>query len=263
MGCFHCQTNHFVFVWGVIGNVILLCIRSENTHTGHYVSQWKAANFTVWVWGFSGLYLELPGSVWAWPDSQPFAPSPWCAGPASGTAARWTAGPKPAAHTPSSSCDPEFPENSRSEGRRGKPRDKEKSVRERFSKRGKTVFFHSADVPFILWEAGNEMNPRKEPKGIKQIQAVQRLNNMLMNVSAVLSVNVSTKALILSESMFLFPFKRDLPWIAACKVKEQFSFNLIQFFFIWRSFPKYNQFLVMSHVALTSWIWITFSIISS
>ncbi len=30
--------------------------------------------------------------------------------------------------------------------------------------RGENVFFHSADVPFILWEAGNEMKPRKETK---------------------------------------------------------------------------------------------------
>lgn len=70
---------------------------------------------TKWSTSFKHLnYLELQGSVLVWRDSQPSGPSPWYAGQGSGTATGWIAGPKPAARTRSSSCDPMFPENSHS-----------------------------------------------------------------------------------------------------------------------------------------------------
>ena len=92
-------------------------------------------------WGW-GVHLELLGSVWAWPDSQPFGPSPWCAGPASGTAAGWTVGPKAAAHTPSSSCGPTLLENSHSEGGKEtrKGQKKKENVRDSSREGGKSSF---------------------------------------------------------------------------------------------------------------------------
>lgn len=62
-------------------------------------------------------HLQLLGSVWAWPDSQPSEPSPWPAGPVSGTAAGWTVGPKAGAWPLRFFCDPVFPGNLHSEGK--------------------------------------------------------------------------------------------------------------------------------------------------
>lgn len=91
-------------------------------------------------------------------------------------------------------------------GWRGKQREKDKC--ERFSKRGKNVFFHPADVPFILWEAGNEMKPRRETKRIKQILAVKQLTPVL--------VDESTEAMVLSESISRFPLRA-----IGCESQEQ------------------------------------------
>lgn len=103
----------------------------------------KAANyneaiyFTVCLTCFKRLhYLELQGSALVWWDSRPFGPSLWSAGLQSGTATGWITGPKAAARTPSSSCDPMFPENSHSaEGKK----------KERFNK-GTNLFSYNLEL---------------------------------------------------------------------------------------------------------------------
>lgn len=112
----------------------------------------------LWVMSVSGFHLRLQGCAWAWAVPRPFGPSPWCAGPASGTAAGRTAVPEPAAHTPSSSGDPAFPESSHSE-RRERRREKMWEVQE---KRGKMLPFTAQMCPSSFEMLGMNETKRRE-----------------------------------------------------------------------------------------------------
>ena len=130
----------------------------------------------------------------------------------------------------------------------GRQRDKDKC--ERFNERGKNVFFHPADVPFILWEAGNEMKPRRETQRMKQIQAVKQLKPML--------VAESTEALLLSESISRIPLRRT-----SCESQEQVRVSWSILFSSSEGNIKVWSVLFMRLVGLiclrssVCWIWIT------
>lgn len=101
-----------------------------------------------------------------------------------------------------------------------KPRDKDKCWRD-LARGGKLSSFTQQMFPSSFGRLEIKWNLRKERnwenRADSNCKALQTRAHEY--VSIVLSVNVSTNASILSESMFLIPFKMDLPWITACQSK--------------------------------------------